>query len=305
MTETPQVQPTDALLRALHEAPAPVPLSFELFPPQSRKAAQRLDETASRLAPVAAHGFSVTMGAGGSDRSGTVATSKRIMESTARPVTAHLISAGMTQEETLATADRLCAAGVTRILALRGDRPKGATEDTPQGFAHAAGLVAALKKRHPVDLAVAAYPEKHPEAEDLDTDIDHLKEKIDAGADQAICQFVLNPEAYGRFLDRCGAHGIDVPIIPGLMPLDGWVRVRRFALATGTSVPNWLDRMLSEACETDEVLPLVGMAATLEQARRLIAYGAPALHVYTLNRWPLPLALAECLSADRASFQHI
>lgn len=300
MVETVFDQPSDALLRALYDAPSPVPLSFELFPPHSPKAREKLDETMHNLAPFAAHGFSVTMGAGGSDRSGTCRTAKQVLETTHRPVTAHLIAAGMTAQETLETADRLAAAGVSRILALRGDRPKEATSTTPQGFAHAADLVAALKEHGAFDISVAAYPEKHPEADNLESDIAHLKEKLDAGADRAICQFVLNPEAYGRFVERCTAHGITAPIIPGLMPLDSWPRVRRFALSTGTSIPNWLDRMLNQAGERPETLPLVGMAATLEQARRLIAYGAPALHVYTLNHWQLPLALAQCLGADRA-----
>lgn len=299
MTSEFPEQVRDALLQALFEAPKPVPLSFELFPALTSTAQARLDEVVSKLAPVAANGFSVTMGAAGSGRGGTTRTARRVMQSSSRPVTAHLISAGMTRDQTLATADRLCAAGVTRLLALRGDRPKDATADTPQGFAHARDLVVALKARSKVDISVAAYPEKHPEAPDLDSDIAHFKDKLDAGADRAICQFVLEPAAYGRFVDRCAARGIDAPIIPGLMPLDNWPRVRRFALSTGTSVPGWLDRMLTLAADSPETLPLVGMAATLEQARRLIAYGAPTLHVYTLNRWQIPLAVARCLAAHR------
>jgi methylenetetrahydrofolate reductase (NADPH) len=126
-------------------------------------------------------------------------------------------------------------------------------------------------------------------------DIDHLKEKLDAGASSAVCQFVLDPAAYGQFVESCARAGIDAPIVPGLMPLEGWTRLRGFARANGTAVPDWLDRLFRQAEETPELLPALSAAATLEQARRLIAYGAPALHVYCMNRWPLPLALARLL----------
>ena len=142
---------------------------------------------------------------------------------------------------------------------------------------------------------MAAYPEKHPEAETLSEDIDYLKEKVDAGASRAYCQFVLDPAAYGRFREACAQHGIDVPIIPGLMPPEGWTRLRSFARVNGARVPDWLERLFSEGEDTPELMPHLAAVATLEQARRLIAFGAPALHVYCMNRWPLPLALARLL----------
>ena len=165
----------------------------------------------------------------------------------------------------------------------------------PVGFTHASDLVAALAARHDFEITVAAYPEKHPEAETLDCDIDHLKKKLDAGAKAAVCQFVLDPATYGRFLERCAQHGIDAPILPGLMPLEGWTWVRSFALANGVSVPDWLDQLFTRGEETPELMPYLCAAATVEHARRLIAYGAPSLHIYAMNRWPLPLALARLL----------
>jgi methylenetetrahydrofolate reductase (NADPH) len=288
-------QTTDALLRDLFETAGALPLSFEMFPPRSAQGREALMETVGRLADAATDGFSVTMGAGGSTRGGTHEAAVAIREATGRPVTAHLTALGLTREAALETAERLWADGVTRILALRGDRPRDSEGPPPPGFAHAADLVAALRARHDFAIAVAAYPEKHPEAGSLDEDIEHLKEKLDAGAGRAICQFVLNPEAYGRFLDACARHGVDAPITPGLMPLENWSRIRGFARQNGAGVPDWLDRLMAQAEAEPEIESLVALAATLEQARRLIAYGAPALHVYALNRWRLPLALARLL----------
>ncbi|WP_162798540.1 methylenetetrahydrofolate reductase [Sulfitobacter sp. SK012] len=287
-------QPPAALLKRLFQSGGKVPLSFEFFPPQTASRRDHLYEVTDRLAPVAAEGFSVTMGAGGATRTGTHETAVAITERCARPVTAHLTTLGMSKTEALSCADGLWSSGVDRILALRGDQPKDMTE-TPSGFEHACDLVKALSRQHPFEIAVAAYPEKHPDAADLDTDIDHLKEKIDAGASRAYCQFVLDPAAYGRFLEKCDRHGIHAPIVPGLMPLDDWKRMRSFAVANGTSVPAWLDQLFTIGETTPEIMPNLALAAMVEQARRLIAYGAPALHVYTMNRWPLSLTLARLL----------
>jgi methylenetetrahydrofolate reductase (NADPH) len=295
MSSTKHSQPTDALLQRLFETGGAVPLSFELFPPRSEKRREMLDETVDRLAPVAEDGFSVTMGAGGTTRAGTRQTAIHVARRSGRAVTVHLTALGLTETQALEAAEEVWDAGITRILALRGDRPRETAGPSPRGFAHATDLVAALAARHPFDIAVAAYPEKHPEAGTLSEDIDHLKEKLDAGASRAYCQFVLDPAAYGRFLDSCARHGIDMPVIPGLMPLEGWTRLRKFARANGASVPDWLDRLFAEGEDEPDLMPHLAAVATLEQARRLIAYGAPALHVYCMNRWPLALALARLL----------
>ena len=288
-------QPTEALLKQLYEGGGRVPLGFELFPPRTEDKRLSLEETIDRLAPVAEEGFSVTMGAGGTTRTGTHETAVAVAERSGHPVTAHLTALGLTETQALEAAEGFWEAGITRILALRGDRPRASGGPMPPGFEHAVDLVAMLAARHPFEISVAAYPEKHPEADTLSEDIDHLKEKLDAGATRAYCQFVLDPAAYGRFIEACADHGIDAPIIPGLMPLDGWTRLRSFARANGARVPEWLDRLFAEGEETPELMPYLAASATVEQARRLIAYGAPALHVYAMNRWPLPLALARIL----------
>lgn len=287
--------PSEALMQRLEDSKEVVPLSFELFPPRGAQHRDALYETVKRLASAASEGFTVTMGAGGATRSGTHDTAIEVAEITGRPVTAHLIATGLSRDGALAAADGFWEAGITRILALRGDPPRTARGPLPPGFRHAADLVTALRKRHPFEIAVAAYPEKHPEANTFDEDVDRLKEKLDAGASKAVCQFVLDPAAYARFLDTCGRHGIDAPIVPGLMPIESWTRVRGFARANEVSVPNWLDHLFSQAEQVPELLPYISAAATIEQAHRLIGYGAPALHVYTMNRWPLSLALAKLL----------
>jgi len=288
-------QPTDAILRALFETSADLPLGFELFPPKTEEARSELHETAAHLARARPEEISVTMGAGGATRRTTHRTAVEIAEITGVPVMAHLTAHGLTREEIAATADGLWGDGITRILALRGDAPRDARSEIPESYAHATGLVAALRRRHDFEITVAAYPEKHPEAASLDADIEHLKQKLDAGASRAICQFVLNPERYGRFLEDCTRHGITAPIVPGVMPLEGWNRVRRFAAANGAGVPDWLDRLLGGLDGEPGLSRLTAMAATVEQLRRLIGYGAPAIHIYAMNRWELPLALAHML----------
>ena len=273
-----------------------LPLSFEMFPPGTKKGRANLAKTVDRLGGFATAGFSVTMGAGGSAKHGTVETAVEIAERTGRPVKAHLIALGHSREGALEEADRFWNAGITRVLALRGDAPRSKGSRTEDGYRHASDLVAALRKRHEFEISVAAYPEKHPDAGSLEEDIDHLKQKLDAGASKAICQFDLNPEAYARFLDACARRGVTAPIIPGVMPLENWLRVRAFAQANGTAIPEALDRLFADLEHTGDARRLAAKKLLVEHARQLVAYGAPALHVYALNKWEMPLALAQFLS---------
>lgn len=296
MTRTPLIpQPEDALLRRLFDSAGEVPLSFELFPPRGTQDMHTFFETVDRLAPVAVGGFSVTMAAGGATRAATHEIAVEVTRRSNRATTAHLVALGLSKKQALETADAFWTSGITRILALRGDRPKRPNAPVPSGFEHATELVAALASRHPFEVAVAAHPEKHPEAVSPDADIDYLKRKVDSGASRAYCQFVLDPEVYGRFLDACGKRGVDIPIVPGLMPLDDWPRMRRFAVANGATIPAWLDQLFDEGERTPALMPHLATALAVEHARRLIAYGAPELHVYTMNRWPLPLLIARLL----------
>ncbi len=272
-----------------------LPLSFEMFPPGSQQGRSRLAETVDQLGSLATGGFSVTMGAGGSTKRGTLETAIEISERTGRPVKAHLIALGHSRDDALAEADRFWNAGITRLLALRGDRPRSADNRADDGFRYASELVAALSARHKFDISVAAYPEEHPEAGSLDEDIDFLKQKLDAGASKAICQFVLDPEAYARFIEACAKRGVTAPIIPGLIPLENWARVRRFAESNGTVIPEALDRRYADLEPGSEACRAVTEELLVQHAHQLVSYGAPALHVYALNRWELPLALARDL----------
>ncbi len=265
-----------------------------MFPPSTDKGRSTLATTVDRLAYFATEGFSVTMGAGGSAKHGTLETARDIAERSGRPVKAHLIALGHSREEVLKEADLFWQAGITRVLALRGDQPRSGENRRKDSYRHASDLVAALSTRHDFEISVAAYPEKHPEARSLEEDIDHLKRKLDAGASKAICQFVLQPEAYARFLDACERQGVTAPIIPGLMPLENWPRVRAFAKTNGTAVPETLDRLFADLENTGDVRRLAALTLLVEHARLFVAYGAPALHVYALNRWQTPLAAGAC-----------
>ena len=272
-----------------------LPLSFEMFPPRSAAGHSALAETVDRLADVATGGFSVTMGAGGGARAGTHETAVEIARRSERPVMAHLTALGQSRSNVLETAECFWRDGITSVLALRGDPPRAGTHIHAQGFKHANELVAALRRQHDFRIAVAAYPEKHPEAGSLDEDIDFLRKKLDAGASEAICQFVLYPEAYGRFLDACAQRGVTVPVVPGLMPLENWSWVRTLAEMNGTRVPPELDSLFTSLKNRGEDSRSAAMDIFLKDAHRLIAYGALALHVYALNRWEMPLALARDL----------
>ena len=272
-----------------------LPLSFEMFPPRSAAGHSALAETVDRLADVATGGFSVTMGSGGGTRAGTHETAIEIARRSNRPVMAHLTALGQSRSDVLETAERFWRDGITSVLALRGDPPLSGKHFHDEGFNHANELVAALKRQHDFRIAVAAYPEKHPEAGSLDEDIDFLRKKLDAGASEAICQFVLDPAAYGHFLDACARRGVTAPVVPGLMPLENWSRVRALAEINGTRVPHELDSLFTNLNDRGEDTQSAAMDVFLKDAHRLIAYGAPALHVYALNRWEMPLALARAL----------
>ena len=276
-----------------------LPLSFEMFPPATDLGRARLAQTVDRLGRLATAGFSVTMGAGGSSNQGTLETATEIAGRTGRPVKAHLIALGHSREGALDAADRFWNAGITRLLALRGDLPRSEEGRRVEGSRHASDLVAALRSRHAFKISVAAYPEMHPEAGSLEEDIDHLKRKLDAGATEAICQFVLDPEVYARFLDACAGRGVTAPLIPGVIPLENWARIRAFAEANGTAIPEALDRLFAGLENSADARRSAATDLLFQHARQLVSYGAPALHVYALNRWEMPFALAQELSPSR------
>ncbi len=260
-------------------------ISFEFFPPKSLEASFRLWDTVQTLAPLDPRFVSVTYGAGGTTRELTREAVSTLHKSSGLNVAAHLTCVEATRSETLDIADSFAAAGVHEIVALRGDPPKGAGafEPHPDGFANSCELIEALTDTGKFNIRVGAYPEKHPEAADATADVAWLKRKLDAGATEAITQFFFEPETFFRFRDACEKAGIDAPIIPGILPIENWTGVRKFAQACGTQIPAWLDDAFAKA-KRDEREDLLATALATELCSELIEGGVEDLHFYTLNR---------------------
>lgn len=260
-------------------------ISFEFFPPKTLEASFRLWDTIHTLAPLDPRFVSVTYGAGGTTRELTREAVGTLHKATGLNVAAHLTCVDASRAETLEIAEQFAAAGVSEIVALRGDPPKGANGFVPHpdGFANSCDLISALADTGKFTIRVGAYPEKHPEAADQKADIDWLKRKIDAGASEAITQFFFEAETFFRFRDACVAAGISAPIIPGILPIENWVGARKFALSCGTLVPAWLDEAFDKAIRDDRH-DLLATALATELCSDLIEGGAEDLHFYTLNR---------------------
>ena len=229
-------------------------VSFEFFPPKSLEASFRLWDTVQALAPLEPDFVSVTYGAGGTTRELTRDAVATLHKTSGLNVAAHLTCVDASREETLAIADGFAEAGVNEIVALRGDPPKGSGGFTPHpdGFNDSCELISALAETGKFKIRVGAYPEKHPEAADSNADIDYLKRKIDAGADEAITQFFFEADTFFRFRDACAKAGIDAPILPGILPIENWNGARRFAESCGTSVPAWLADAFEKAQAHDD-----------------------------------------------------
>lgn len=259
-------------------------VSFEFFPPQSLEASFRLWDTLGTLAPLAPEFVSVTYGAGGTTRDLTHDAVKTIHGNYGVNVAAHLTCVDATREDTLAIADSYAQAGVTRIVALRGDPPKGASgfRPHPEGFASSVELVEALAQTGKFDIAVGAYPEAHPDSANLQACVDYLKRKVDAGANTAITQFFFEADSFLRFRDACAAAGITARIIPGILPVNNWTRVRGFASRCGTVIPAWLDDAYATAIR-DGREQLLSTALCTELCTELLEEGVKDLHFYTLN----------------------
>lgn len=260
-------------------------ISFEFFPPQGLDASFRLWETVQALAPMAPEFVSVTYGAGGTTRKLTHEAVVAIKRNYGLKVAAHLTCVEASKTETLEIAESYAAAGISEIVALRGDAPKGAQRFTPHrdGFASSVELVAALAATGKFTLRVGAYPEPHPDAAYQGADIDHLKRKFDAGASSALTQFFFDADTFFRFRDAADKAGITGPIIPGILPVQSWEGAKRFAARCGTSVPRKLDDAFTRAAR-DGRESLYALAHCTALCERLIAGGVQDLHFYTLNR---------------------
>ncbi|MBT4220074.1 MAG: methylenetetrahydrofolate reductase [Rhodospirillaceae bacterium] len=287
--------------RGILESPAPRPhevrVSFEFFPPATEKAEASLWAAIERLAPVAPSFVSVTYGAGGTTRERTHDTVVKIARDTDMEPAAHLTCVGADRAEINSIAERYWEAGIRHIVALRGDAPEGEGpyQPYPGGYAYASDLVAGLKKIADFEISVAAYPEVHPDAANAEADLDNLKRKIDAGASRAITQYFFDPEIYLRFMDRVRAAGIDVPIVPGILPVTNFAQVKKFSGLCGTSVPDWLADLFEGLDDDAETRKLVSASIAAEQCRVLHENGVRDFHFYTINRADLAYAICHIL----------
>lgn len=259
-------------------------LSFEFFPPHSPEAGVRLWKSVERLAPLDPRFVSVTYGAGGTTRDRTNAAIQTVVDRARLNVAGHLTCVGATREETLEVARGYARLGVRRIVALRGDPPKGAArfEPHPGGFASAEELVRGLQAVGDFEIAVAAYPEKHPEAASLASDIENLKRKVDAGAGMAITQFFFDNQDFLRFRDACVAGGIGVPIVPGILPVESFRKMVNFAARCQARVPDWMHGAYEKTSTPEDAYSL-SIELARKQIEALMAEGVDHLHIYTLN----------------------
>lgn len=274
--------------------------SLEFFPPKDDAGVESLRQTALALKRIVPDFVSVTYGAGGSTRERTAQVSRMLRTELGFTVMPHLTCVGHSRAELNDLADRIHADGFRNIMTLRGDPPKGSNEfsPAPDGLRYAAELVALLKARHAgFCLGVGGYPEKHPEAPSADVDLAHLKAKVDAGAGFITTQLFFDNAVYFRFVERCRAAGITVPIVPGIMPVLSLKQIQRFTSLCGATLPPALVKRLEAAGDHVEVVETIGIDWALTQIRELLAQGAPGYHIYILNRAKSALALAAGLAA--------
>ena len=289
------------------EARGDIRVSFEFFPPKTEKMEQVLWESIKTLEPLNPRFVSVTYGAGGSTRERTHATVERILKETPLTPAAHLTCVGATREEVDEVARSYWDAGVRHIVALRGDPVELGSkfQPHPAGYRDAVNLVSGLKKVAPFDISVAAYPEIHPDSSTRQFDIENLKRKVDAGADRAITQFFFSADCFFRFRDEAAAAGIDVEIVPGILPVSNVAQTRRFADLCGASIPDWLNSMFEGLDELPAARQLIAATVAAELCGQLYAGGVRCFHFYTLNRAELTYAICHLLGvrAPRNSAQ--
>lgn len=274
-----------------------IDVSFEFFPPKTEEMERTLWQSIRKLENLNPSIVSVTYGAGGGTRERTHSTVSRILKETSLTPAAHLTCVGATKGEVDDVARAYWDEGVRHIVALRGDMPTIGQSYKPHdlGYENAADLVQGLKKIGDFDISVAAYPETHPDSADVDADIDNLKRKIDAGADRAITQYFFDVDIYFRFMDKVLAAGIDVPIVPGIMPVTNFKMAKNFSERCGTAVPNWLEGLFNGLEDTPEIRRHIASMVTAEQCLKLYQGGVKNFHFYTLNRAELTYTICHIL----------
>ncbi|MCE3254632.1 MAG: metF [Rickettsiaceae bacterium] len=277
-------------------------VSFEFFPPKNDEMEEKLWKSITALKGLNPSFVSVTYGAGGSTRERTHNTIKKILQTTNLKPASHLTCIGASKQEIDEIARNYWEIGVRHIVALRGDMPASAPsyQLRSDGYQHANELVEGLKKIGDFEISVAGYPEMHPEAKSLEEDIDNLKRKVDAGASRIITQFFFETDLYLRFVDKCLKAGINVPIVPGILPVSNVKQVKHFAKMSGTKIPNWMSEIFIGLDEKEETRKLMAAIVAVEQCRILHNSGVNDFHFYTLNRSDLTLAICHVLGVKEA-----
>ena len=262
-------------------------LSFEFFPPKSADLETQLWNTVEDLKAWAPDFVSVTYGAGGTTRDTTLSTVRRMIHAAGLPTASHMTCVGASRDEVDRTIEEFRQAGVRHFVALRGD-PQGGIGGTyqphPDGYANAAALAAALTAQGGFEISVSAYPEKHPESADTAADIDMLKRKVDAGAVRALTQFYFDNDVFVRYLERVRKAGIDIPIVPGILPIHNLAQVRKFASLCGASVPPLVADVLEPVDDQPQERYRRAAELASRQVRDLIERGISEFHFYTMNR---------------------
>ena len=275
-------------------------ISFEFFPPKSAETEAKLWDVVNELSVIGPDFVSITYGAGGSTRDRTHKCVKQIVTKTDLKPAAHLTCVAASKSEVDEVIEDYANAGVKHIVALRGDMPDmAAFSPHPDGYSGSVELVESLAKRGGFDITVSAYPEKHPESDNMQTDIDLLKAKIDAGATRAITQFVFDTEQYYRFQDLLADNQITIPVIPGIMPTTNFKGVLRMSEACGASVPEWMKNKFDGLDEDRESRRALAIEIAIDQCRDLINSGFENLHFYTLNQATVTKAVCNALSLEK------
>lgn len=279
-----------------HENKQAYGLSFEYFPPQNDTGAARLWNAVSRHAVYDPDYVSITYGAGGTTQDRTLTLLKNLSEKTRLNLTGHLTCVGASQEDVLAIAQEYRAMGVNRIVALRGDGQHGDFVPHPDGFESVIDLVKCLSKDG-FDVTVAAYPEPHPESYNTHADLDHLKAKFDAGAKRAITQFFFEKDMFLRFRDETAKAGITAPIIPGILPIENFTKMKNFADRCGATIPSWLEAAFGNA-QTDAERHILSVSISCDMIENLRSEGVENFHIYTLNNPEICSDICKALGRD-------
>jgi len=272
-------------------------ISFEAFPPMNEAGQGKLLDVAKNLEDFDPTFFSVTYGAGGSTQERTLNTLSDISKKTGHNLAGHLTCVGATKDHTNAVAEKYRQMGVKNIVALRGDTPADVDhyQPHPGGYNNAADLVAGLKKMGGFDISVGAYPESHPDSPSKSADLDNLKAKFDAGADRAITQFFFDNHIFYDFMDATEDHGITAPIVPGILLIHDFWKVKRFARMCQTDVPDWLEARFAGLEDDPAAQQLVAVSVAVEQVLEMAANGVRHFHFYTMNKSDLAIAVCRSL----------